>query len=85
MTNICYEYFGAIHNIKKQQKHKMSAELLLKMQSECTLPCKEYIYWWSRKASRMPYTRFKFKQCIDNCVKKTMQQERNWIISEKNL
>ena len=62
---------------------KPSTELLSQMQSECTLPCKEYVYWWSRKASRMPYTRFKFKQCIDNCVKKIIDQERSWIKSEK--
>jgi hypothetical protein len=62
---------------------KPSPELLSQMQSECTLPCKEYIYRWSRQASRMPYTTFKFEQCINNCVKKTIQQERSWIKSEK--
>ena len=55
---------------------KPSKALLKTFEDECNHTCARYRYWWSTKTSKMPYASHKFEQCVQDCIRKTVENEK---------
>lgn len=55
---------------------KPSKALLKTFEDECNHTCARYRYWWSMKTSKMPYASHKFEQCVQDCIRKTVENEK---------
>ena len=63
---------------------KPSKALLQVFEDECNHTCAKYRYWWSVKSSKMPYARHTFEQCVQDCIRKTVDCERLQLQSDVN-